>query len=105
MNEFGESIVKFKRVRNERFTPPDVSMYAGEYLSSELNTRYNLVVKEETLVLQRTPYDVPKPIHPFTENTFLYESGELRLQFKNGLAKGFILHAGRVTNIKFRKVT
>lgn len=105
IDEDGETVTKFKRVRNERFIPSSLAIYAGKYFSSELDICINLTVEDNTLQLIRTPFDDPKSLHPFTEDTFLYEAGEIRFHSKNGSPKGFILNAGRVTNIRFRKVS
>lgn len=104
IDEYGEYTTKFKRVRSERFKPPLSVTYTGEYFNPELNIRYNITIKNDTLQLKRTSFDDPKPLYPFTENAFICETGEIRWQFNNGSIKGFILNAGRVNQIKFRKV-
>jgi len=103
ISEDGEIPVKLKRVRSKRFAPTYLITYTGEYFSSELDIRYTISTQDDTLQLKRTPFDKPKPLHSFTENTFLCDIGEIRVQYKNGSIKGFTLNAGRVTNIKFRK--
>jgi CubicO group peptidase (beta-lactamase class C family) len=39
-NEYGSQSVKLNRVRIKRFSPPSTSIYAGEYINSELAVRY-----------------------------------------------------------------
>ena len=105
MDEFGQSLTRYKRVRRERCAPPDLTAYAGEYLCSELDACYLVLIQEGSLHLKRTPFDESQHLHPFTENTFLSGIGEMRFHIKDGSIKGFSLSADRVTNIRFRKIS
>ena len=105
IEESGEQTIKLKRIQNKRAAPLSLSIYTGEYFSPELNIKYVVTAQDNTLQLRRTPFEKPNPVRPFTENTFLCNLGEMRLHYTNGSVKGFTLHAGRVKNIKFRKVT
>ena len=104
IDDSGERIIKLKRLRSNRFVPPSLDIYAGEYFSHALNIQYTITAEENILKLKRTLFDQPMLLHPFTENTFLCEFGELRFRAENESVKGFTLHADRVLNIKFRKV-
>jgi CubicO group peptidase (beta-lactamase class C family) len=103
--EIGEPVTRFKRVQLERSSPSDLSVYAGEYISAELNIRYTVDFMNDALKIKRTPFDKPRTLRSLTENTFSCRFGELRWHSGHGPARGFVLHAGRVTNIKFRKAT
>ena len=52
INDSGERIIKLKRVRNHRFTPPSLGIYAGEYFSRELNFQYTITINEDALQLK-----------------------------------------------------
>lgn len=104
MDEYGHYFTKYKRVRRDRFVPADLTGYAGEYASPELDARYIVSREEGALYLKRTPFDTAQQLHPLSENIFISDIGETRFQIKDGSITGFKLNAGRVANIGFRKV-
>ncbi len=100
-----EKVTRFKRVRAERYKAPSLTPYAGTYYSAELDIRYTITEKDGALQFKRTPFDEPKPVHVFAENALRTPIGEMRLRLdKDGSVKGFAFNAGRVNQIKFRKV-
>jgi len=101
----GERVNRFTRILPQRYTPPSLAPYTGEYYSPELDIRYTIAEKDGVLQLKRTPFDESQPVHPFAENALRIPIGELRLRLgKDGAVKGFTLNSERVINIKFRKV-
>lgn len=96
---------KPKRIRARRYSAPSMTPYVGTYHSRELDVRYAFLEKDGTLQFKCTPFDDPRPVHVFAENALRTPIGEMRLQFdRDGLIKGFDFNAGRVNQIKFRKV-
>ncbi len=99
-----ERVSHFKRILPQRYSPPALTPYPGEYYSAELDIRYSIVEKDGKLHLKRTPFDAPQAIQFFAPNALRSAIGELRLRLgKDGSIKGFDLNAGRVTHIKFLK--
>lgn len=100
-----EKSTRFKRILPKRFTPPSLAPYTGTYYSHELDICYTIAEKDGALQFKRTLFDDPKPVHVFAENALRTSIGEMRLHFgKEGSIKGFDFNAGRVNQIKFRKV-
>ena len=98
-------VTRLKRIRPERYKAPSLASYIGTYYSHELDIRYTIIENNGALQFKRTPFDEPKPVHVFAENALRTPIGEMRLRLdKDGLVKGFDFNAGRVNQIKFRKV-
>ena len=98
-------ITRLKCILPKRHAAPSLAPYTGTYFNAELDIRYTITEKNGTLQFKRTPFDEPKPVHIFAENALRATIGEMRLRFdKDGSVKGFDLNAGRVNQIKFRKV-
>ncbi|MEZ5040764.1 MAG: serine hydrolase domain-containing protein [Saprospiraceae bacterium] len=77
----------------------------GHYYSSELDTRYQLGVKEKQLFVKIKNQDW-LPLKPIKSDLFTQERiGQFYLDFdKNGNATGFRLQAGRVRNLLFTRL-
>lgn len=103
-NEYGSQSVKLKRVQTKRFSPPSISIYAGEYLNSELAVRYKFIIQNNELQLMRAPDEKPNPAYFLTEDTLACDFGEIRFNIKTGVVKGFALNVDRVIDLKFRKI-
>jgi CubicO group peptidase (beta-lactamase class C family) len=100
-----DKVVRFKFIRKERHQAGLLAPYTGTYYSSELDIRYTLVEKDGALQLRRTPFDQPMPAYVFAENALRTSTGEMRLRLNHdGSVSGFDFNAGRVNQIKFRKV-
>ena len=101
----GTKVTRLKRIQPKRYIAPSLASYIGAYYSHELDIRYTIAEKDGALQFKRTPFDVPKPAHVFAENALRTPIGEMRLHWnKDGSLKGFDFNAGRVNQIKFRKV-
>jgi len=100
-----DRVTRFKRIAAERYHPSSLSIYAGRYYSQELDVQYSIIDADNALTLMRIPFDDPKPVYVYAKNALRTSIGELRLTVdKDRNIKGFTLNAGRVKNIKFRKI-
>jgi len=98
-------VTRFKRIDAKWFATDSLTRYAGNYYSSELEIQYIIHEEDDVLKFKRTPFDAPKPVQIVAENTLRTSIGEMRLRLaKDGSVKGFDFNAGRVNQIKFRKV-
>ncbi len=98
-------VTRLKRIRPERYKARSLASYVGTYYSNELDIRYTIIENNGTLQYKRSPFDEPKPVHVLAENALRTPIGEMRLRLdKDGSVKGFDFNAGRVNQIKFRKV-
>ena len=102
--EYGIQTEIYKRIRNQRADPYNLSLYTGNFLCKELDTRYSINVNGSGLQLKRNAYDTPQQLCFFTEGTLICDFGELRFKIKDGIAKGFSLNADRVINLKFQRI-
>jgi hypothetical protein len=100
-----DRVTLFKRIGLERYHPSSLSVYVGTYYSPELDVQYGIIEVDGTLTVKRTSFDDPKPVHVYAKNALRTSIGEFRLAIdKEGTIKEFTLNAGRVKNIKFRKI-
>lgn len=102
--EYGIQTEKYKRIRNQRADPDDLSLYTGDYLCKELGARHRISLDDNGLHLRRNAYDMPQDLHLLTQETLLCDFGELRFKFKDGIIKGFSLNADRVAKLKFQRL-
>ena len=79
--------------------------YAGEYRSTELDTRLRLSVKGDTLRLERG-WEPPIAFRPlYRDGFFAGGAGLVRFERdRRGRVTGFVLWAGRVRHLRFEKV-
>jgi CubicO group peptidase (beta-lactamase class C family) len=97
-----------QRPRGERPKPVKLSSsqlkkYVGNYYSDELDITYTLDVESNNLVLKLR--ETSSILAAYSTDNFGW--GRRRLEFKRDRGKriiGFILQAGRVKNLKFRKI-
>jgi hypothetical protein len=100
-----DRVTRFKRIGLQRYQPSSLSSYAGTYYSPELDVQYGIIEADGALAVKRTPFDDPRLVHVYAKNALRTSIGEFRLAIdKDGNIKGFTLNAGRVKNIKFRKI-
>jgi len=80
--------------------------YAGQYYSSELDTRYDIIIRSGALsVLDRRGEETPAVAQ---KKDFFWAGGFAKIQFRrdgNGAITGFTVSTGRVLNLKFAKLT
>jgi CubicO group peptidase (beta-lactamase class C family) len=101
----GERTSRYRRILPQRYTPSLLVPFTGKYYSPELDIHYTITGEDGRLQLKRSSFDEPQPIYPFAPNALRAPIGELRLRLsKEGAVKGFTLNAGRVNNIRFKKV-
>ena len=84
-------------------SPDQLSEYQGEYFCEDLAVTYTLALTREKLRFQHQGAP-PGYLIPKDKDTFL--TGNLRIQFERdpqGRITGFLLDAGRVRDLPFRK--
>ncbi len=94
-------------VRAEPFspTPAKLTEFAGVYRSDEIESVYRMVVHEGSLRLERLK-SRPSTLQPVVVDTFATQVGTVRfVRDATGTVTGFVLDAGRVRRVKFRKET
>jgi CubicO group peptidase (beta-lactamase class C family) len=97
--------VTFERV--EPFAPSTAQLqaFAGAYRSDEIEATYRIVVKDGRLHLERLK-SKSSMLEPLITDTFASEPGIMRFtRDATGVVTGFVLEAGRVRGMKFRKET
>lgn len=99
----GYKTMTYKKVNKETVPVKELSAYTGEFYSTELNTRYDLLVTDGALFL-KAPRNQAIRLNSLTKNTF---TGPIILEFsrdaKNNVT-GYHLTMGRTRNIYFRKM-
>jgi hypothetical protein len=81
----------------------DLTVYAGQYDSKELDTSYNLQVSEGRLMLE-TAFEQQVGLQPAIADVFTVPAFGVTLRFRRdaaGAIEGFGLDAGRVKNLRF----
>lgn len=82
--------------------PKDLSTFAGDYYSPELDAIWQLRVQDGQLTAHVKHSDnPPTTLRPVTENTFTLESGALRFDSQSGVPKKAFLTVDRIRNIEF----
>jgi CubicO group peptidase (beta-lactamase class C family) len=93
--------------RRAEAAPKNLALYAGVYHSDELDTSYEVVLRESKLWVRRRKFS-DMPMTPTLADCFVaaVDGSEAHLEFKrNGAGKvvGFQLNAGRVRHIQFNR--
>lgn len=90
-------------------TPAELRRVAGDYYSEELDVTYHVVADGDSLVLRR-PNARDARLQPVDRNSFRAQgeamASQLSLRFEppgDAPPSSFIIQAGRVTNIRFRR--
>jgi CubicO group peptidase (beta-lactamase class C family) len=84
--------------------PKDLSTFAGDYYSPELDSTWQLRVADGQLTMHVKHSDNPATtLRPVTENTFTLESGSLRFETQSGVPKRAFLTVDRIRNIEFSR--
>jgi hypothetical protein len=82
--------------------PKDLSTFAGDYYSPELDATWQLRVENGQLTAHAKHSDnPPTTLRPVTDNTFMFESGALRFETQSGVSKRAFLTIDRIRNIEF----
>lgn len=85
--------------------PADLAAFAGAYRSEEIEPVYRVVVEAGSLVLKRLK-SKPEKLTPDIVDYFSSSSGTLHfVRDAQGQVSGFVLNAGRITGVKFRKTS
>jgi len=103
LRSIGSKVKNYKKVKRIKLSVSDLNEYKGEFYSTELDTKYILLVKDNSLQIKIPRNDEIK-ISPFTKDTFV---DDLIIRFtrnKKNIIDGFYLSAGRVRNLRFAKL-
>jgi hypothetical protein len=93
--------------RREPFAPApaELAECAGTYRSDEIELAYRVVVQERALRLERMKAP-PSPLQPIVADTVIGEPGTVSfVRDATGRVSGFVLDAGRVRHVRFRRET
>ncbi|MFK8012111.1 MAG: serine hydrolase domain-containing protein [Marinicellaceae bacterium] len=77
--------------------------YTGNFFSEELDVTYSLYLEDEKLKVKLANYNTHE-LTLYGVDSFTLEAGLLRFNRLNGAITGAELDAGRVTNLKFKKI-
>jgi CubicO group peptidase (beta-lactamase class C family) len=77
--------------------------YAGQYLSDEINSVFNIAVVNGQLTLQRDTDSEPIPLRPLQPDSFRALSFTIRFVKEEGRVTSLIVDAGRVRGIAFER--
>src|SRR5215469_4076177 len=82
--------------------PQDLSPFAGDYYSPELDATWQLRLQDGQLTVQvKHSNNPPITLRPVTESTFTLESGVLRFETRSGVPNSASLTVDRIRNIEF----
>jgi len=82
---------------------PDRREFVGTYQSEELEAAYRIVIEKDALVLKRLRAR-PATLEPTVKDVFSGGPGNFRFtRDAQGRVSGFVLNAGRIRNMPFRK--
>lgn len=92
----------------ERVDPVDTSKvnkedFVGKFYSKELDVNYHFFLAENELNVKLGHYDAV-PISLVGADEFFYQGMSLRFQREGDKVTGFLMDAGRVSNLKFEKI-
>jgi CubicO group peptidase (beta-lactamase class C family) len=96
----------YKKVIPSKLNLTQLKAFAGKYYCPELDTFYTFLVKDKQLHLSRRKYGV-KSLKPTITDGFAFVEEGPDLQFtrnEKGKVNGFRVFAGRVRNLKFKKI-
>lgn len=97
----------FERYTKPTFSDADLKLYAGTYVSDELDVTYRIIVRDGSLVMQHRRYADSK-MKPVTTEHFITGNWWMwNIDFKKdakGNVTGFAVNSGRILGLKFRKV-
>lgn len=94
-------------VRRQEAAPKDLAAFAGVYRSEELDTSYEVVLRDGKLWIKRRKFH-DAPMTPTIVDSFLgvVDGGEAHIEFHRdeaGRVQRFELNAGRVRHIEFKR--
>jgi CubicO group peptidase (beta-lactamase class C family) len=96
--------IAYEYLESAKPTPAQLAEYAGKYYSDELDTRYTLVLKDDTLVIRRRKFEDAALTPTFTDAFSNSDLGGLRfIRDSEKRISGFELNAGRVRHLQFSK--
>ena len=95
----------FQRIPSITPKPEELSAYAGEYRSDELQATYKFTAKDGKLDLT-VGWQEAKTLEPSVRDEFIDPSGRVMVFRRDaaGRVTGMDLFAGRVRNIRFQRV-
>ena len=100
----GDDTARFEEVRAAPAAIPTAD-YVGSYASDELDVRLEIVVRDGKLLVRRRPNDVLELRPNYVDDFQAPGLGTIRFNREsNGKVAGFSIYAGRVLDVRFRKV-
>ncbi len=99
----GSKTQAYRKVKKIKLPLSGLMEYQGDYYSAELDTKYNLSVKDSSLQI-KIPRNEDMKIWPFIKDIF---DGDIIVRFtrnKNNAVNGFFLSTGRTRNLRFEKI-
>ncbi len=101
--EAGGRSVLYNRVQEEPVT--DAARFAGEYVSEELQTKWQFkLVGGELRVEAKNVFDEPEALVPVGQDTFTVSGGEVRFITQPGRPMKALVSVARVRGIEFARV-
>jgi CubicO group peptidase (beta-lactamase class C family) len=101
----GQPTLRLERQAAPDRTPAALRRYAGEFRSDELDTRWEIAVKDSGLVLKQPKFP-DATLTPLFPDAFSLEGQGPLIRFTRGrgnVITGFIVTAGRVRRIRFEQ--
>lgn len=97
------SVIESVQYEPASYVVGELRDFVGSYWSEELNTNYDLVIKNETLILNVGGKEI-SAMNPIMKNLFSNDDfGIFEFKMENTDVQGFELMAGRVRNLIFTK--
>jgi CubicO group peptidase (beta-lactamase class C family) len=93
----------FEAVNPAPFTAAELSEYAGDYVSDEIDPVYRMVVLNCAVILMRLKHG-PDALRPAIHDVFVGDTGKIQFtRDANQHVNGFILDTDRIQNFRFAK--
>ena len=80
-----------------------LSVYAGRYVSDEIDSTFTIVAGPQGLLLQRETDSGPSPLTPAGTDTFRHRSFTIRFEKTGDRVTSLVVDAGRVRDIRFKR--
>ena len=100
----GYGLSDFGKIEFVKFSSLKIEEYAGSYLSEELDIIFKILKKDGKLYLI-APRKPESLLQPIIKDCF--KAGRFKIRFirdKEGKISGFLLNAGRVRNLEFKRL-
>jgi CubicO group peptidase (beta-lactamase class C family) len=103
VNTKGSKTRVYNKVRKITLSIPELQEYQGAFYSAELDTRYDLFVKDSSLQV-KMPRNEAFRVSPFIKDVFADDFVIRFSRNKKNKVEGFYITTGRARNVYFQKV-